>query len=226
MGSLTAASSQWLLLWLNRPRWSVSYDCVYECRVQSGCTESVAQQQCVEHQWDRATLCEPSDSTNRGPERFNGEGRRGGRMDVEEYSDYMRRHFEDTYVSEWVMWWMAEESFVSRNSPSPCWYMTEFSFSPSSCCIESFLNSVVAGNLDYASNINPQYNTLAIYNSIQTSIQAFIDKFISVSLLSVSYTSYPPPPRFLRSDHSSLTQRAFHSPLHHPLHGLRVNRMC
>ena len=43
--------------------------------------------------------------------------------------------------------------------------MTEFSFSPSSCCIESFLNSVVAGNLDYASNINPQYNTLAIYNA-------------------------------------------------------------
>lgn len=51
------------------------------------------------------------------------------------------------------------------------------------CCIESFLNSVIEGNLDYKENINPGYNTLAIYASLQTAIQSFIDKFISVSVI-------------------------------------------
>lgn len=52
-----------------------------------------------------------------------------------------------------------------------------------SCCIESFLNSVIEGNLDYKDNINPGYNTLAIYASLQTAIQSFIDKFISVTVV-------------------------------------------
>ena len=43
---------------------------------------------------------------------------------------------------------------------------------------------MVVGNLDYDSNINPQYNTLAIYESIQSAIKSFIDRFISVSPLS------------------------------------------
>ena len=43
---------------------------------------------------------------------------------------------------------------------------------------------MVVGNLDYNSNINPQYNTLAIYESIQSAIKSFIDRFISVSPLS------------------------------------------
>lgn len=42
---------------------------------------------------------------------------------------------------------------------------------------------MVVGNLDYNSNINPQYNTLAIYESIQSAIKSFIDRFISVSPL-------------------------------------------
>ena len=51
-----------------------------------------------------------------------------------------------------------------------------------SCCIESFLNSVTEGSLNYKENINPGYNTLSIYGSLQTAIQSFIDKFISVSI--------------------------------------------
>ena len=56
----------------------------------------------------------------------------------------------------------------------------------SSCCIESFLNSVIEGNLSYQENINPGYNTLAIYASLQTAIQSFVDKFIVVPTASSS----------------------------------------
>ena len=54
------------------------------------------------------------------------------------------------------------------------------------CCIESFLNSVIEGNLNYQENINPGYNTLAIYASLQTAIQSFVDKFIVVPTASSS----------------------------------------
>ena len=54
-----------------------------------------------------------------------------------------------------------------------------------SCCIESFLNCCIAGNLDYSENINAQYNTLSLYNSIQIAIQGFIDKFITVSVIAL-----------------------------------------
>lgn len=56
-----------------------------------------------------------------------------------------------------------------------------------SCCIESFLNCCIAGNLDYGENINTQYNTLSLYNSIQIAIQGFIDKFITVSVISLRH---------------------------------------
>ena len=49
-----------------------------------------------------------------------------------------------------------------------------------SCCIEAFLNSVVAANLDYSTNINPSYNVMAVFSAIQVAIQSFMDKFITV----------------------------------------------
>lgn len=61
---------------------------------------------------------------------------------------------------------------------------------------------MVVGNLDYDSNINPQYNTIAIYESIQSAIKSFIDRFISVS-------PFPHPHPQLPTTSSSLSALKF-----------------
>ena len=62
------------------------------------------------------------------------------------------------------------------------------SYSFHSCCIEAFLNSVVAANLDYSTNINPSYNVMAVFSAIQIAIQNFMDKFITVNFFLIHHS--------------------------------------
>lgn len=66
--------------------------------MQSGGAESVAEQQRVEYQRNRAAVCEPGDRAHSGSEGSAGEGRSGDRMDAEEHSDHVRGCAENTHV--------------------------------------------------------------------------------------------------------------------------------
>ena len=39
---------------------------------------------------------------------------------------------------------------------------------------------MVEGRLSYADNINPEYNTMSVYSSIQIAIKGFVERFITV----------------------------------------------
>ena len=63
-----------------------------------------------------------------------------------------------------------------------------------SCCIEAFLNSVVEGHLSYVENMNPDYNTMSVFTSIQIAIKGYVERFVTVTPEIGLNSSYQPLP--------------------------------